>query len=1349
MLCDVCGKFYFAELIKEVRTNGPNLNKLLKTPINELEKNCINEALMAAVETGNHSNVGKLILRGASYIDEALEKSRVLQKYSVIATLLIVKAAMHDDDRILVLTLYGENVDGLVTKIPISARDNLSELQSCVLDQSFKTAVAIEMSRRYNAFKVREELLLRTGIDKQEGTVLWFGLRLTQLEISWLKKVQWVKELMLARNEFSTLPAEMGDYLKCCTKIDLRQNRLRKVPSSLLNLPCIATLNLSHNEIVEIPDVPQLPASLSVLELSHNHLRSLPNFVALKLETLDISFNQFHTIPDCVCSFLALTTLNIAYNSTILTLPNQLGQLKYLHDLNLEGLNDLNHPPKNYRATTEDCIHYLNSQLRNAHEYLHMKLVVLGKNGVGKSTIVTRLLGKQISTESYSIVISKWKCTPQSPGKKAFNFRIWDFKNQEGCDSIYHCFLSKRSMYLLLWNITEGDIGISGLKPYLDCIFTQFPDSCVIIVGTFLDMLSDEEKIEKIDDLLGKVRELAAQYQTLVASINVVGLQDKTEDLVKLKDDIYNAASEYRINNRNVMNAMIPSSYQTLDKKLISIYQKVKDKKYKPFMHAVEFRKLIRNSSLSDIQDGDHEEIHNASQFLHEVGALLFYDNCKHNVDCFYIIDPCFLYDIISAVVSVKQRKSHIKQGILTIKDLSSIVKDKGFPVKYFLALLNKFEIALPLDEGCRRVLVPAVLPKTSPTILLDDKHYFKRFILFSKPLSYSQSFSNSTPSSLWSQLLSNVTNSIKEIMDVINELIPVNENDIISTSERFSNETYSVYSTSEEQSENSSSVQSEAVSPVFNDLFYSREESVEPNGSRSMVSPPAELVSRRLESLDEVRIENLIYWCRGLIFNVNGLYFVISSLIESSKHKDRDGILIICSPTVKGRKVLCQLIEVVSQLIDTRYPALLDSLEQRVPCHMCITDGAQEPYEFQVDQLLPLLDGYNLTTKCGASHTVHLRDLIPTDLDPVYLLDTNEVINNQLGAGINAISFTGKNSISNGCIVEAGSEPHELWICCDGADGTELHICKIDSLERVNKHFLRGVQVCYVKQCASYIWVAAQVNIGDGVVFIFDRQSQELLFEIKTENIVVSCIINSDHIVYIGTEEGYCFAILLDLLFKYADIWLHHHTKISGYCIDGLVLTHTHMWLSSYNHLYVLDSTSLDIKCKMETAKRHTHVGKMILFYNNNQIWAAYIGGVIVSLWDIFQCTHLHDFHIGVVTKDRCNVSDPRDQIITAMCTSLDTVWIGLASGQVIAFDMNHFNEVLACYKLYHSPVCFLSSHGYHLNEECMVLSGGKICRHHGNYRDSFVYKDETDIAGVAIVWSFKKHCMPNIVAS
>ena len=349
---------FFIEIIRE-RNKGPNLDKLLKEPI---QGNFFNSALLVAVqsgECGKPSIINKLVLYGATNIDTTLAESRLLKQYAVTATLLIIKAAMVNDI-ILVLKLYGENIQG-DTKIPLTEQDNLEELQAAVASGYIRTIVPIEISRRSHASAVREELLLRTDVDKDSGIILWFGLHLTQLEISWLRKIYWVKKLRLARNEFTSLPLEMGSYLKHCTELDLQWNKIREIPQCLLELPNINELNLSHNDLIDIPDVLEWPASLSALDLSYNRLSDLPNSaVAPTLQNLNISNNQFRTVPQCVCSFVSLTTLNISKNSRIQYLPFELGRLKNLLNLNLDGLK-LKDPPKSACMTTADCIRYLNS----------------------------------------------------------------------------------------------------------------------------------------------------------------------------------------------------------------------------------------------------------------------------------------------------------------------------------------------------------------------------------------------------------------------------------------------------------------------------------------------------------------------------------------------------------------------------------------------------------------------------------------------------------------------------------------------------------------------------------------------------------------------------------------------------------------------------------------------------------------------------------------------------------------------------------------------------------------------------------------------------------------------------
>ena len=337
-----------------------------------------------------------------------------------------------------------------------------------------------------------------------------------------------------------------------------------------------------------------------------------------------------------------------------------------------------------------------------------MKLILFGKQGVGKSTIVARLQGREIGNEStVGVDVSEWKYAPAF-SRKTFHFRVWDFAGQEEYYATYQCFMSKRSLFLLVRKVTEGDAGIADLKPWLDNISAWAPNCCVIVVGTFLDKVSEEDRQSgKINDLLRKIFQFTAQHQLIVTNMTVVGLKGRMENAQRLKDFIYNAASGYKIKNRYVMGSKILSSYHALDAKLATIHRKVRDGEHEPIMHAAEFEKMVRDLNLVDIQDD--EELRTATHFLHEVGALLHYDDRKHNLDDLYFVDPRWLCDPMSTVITVKQRNPYVRQGILRSKDICLLFKDRRFPIKHFqqyLTLLSRFEIALPLDKDSKRILI-------------------------------------------------------------------------------------------------------------------------------------------------------------------------------------------------------------------------------------------------------------------------------------------------------------------------------------------------------------------------------------------------------------------------------------------------------------------------------------------------------------------------------------------------------------------------------------------------------------------------------------------------------------------
>ena len=120
-------------------------------------------------------------------------------------------------------------------------------------------------------------------------------------------------------------------------------------------------------------------------------------------------------------------------------------------------------------------------------------------------------------------------------------------------------------------------------------------------------------------------------------------------------------------------------------------------------------------------------------------------------------------------------------------------------------------------------------------------------------------------------------------------------------------------------------------------------------------------------------------------------------------------------------------------------------------------------------------------------------------------------------------------------------------------------------------------------------------------------------------------------------------------------------------------------------------------------------------------------------------------DVDVGACAEKKCHIGSPQDQIMTAMCTALDTVWIGLASGHIMVFGMNPPGELLTFFRPYNSFIHFLSASKYPgpcQKEECMMLCGGKMYRPDDPFKELTDYerKDEkgeiVDTAGVAVLW-------------
>lgn len=76
-----------------------------------------------------------------------------------------------------------------------------------------------------------------------------------------------------------------------------------------------------------------------------------------------------------------------------------------------------------------------------------------------------------VNLSTVGIVVSDWtyykKVRETQTSLKSITFMTWDFGGQEEYYATHQCFLSRRSLYLVVWNVTHFIEGAEELKPWL------------------------------------------------------------------------------------------------------------------------------------------------------------------------------------------------------------------------------------------------------------------------------------------------------------------------------------------------------------------------------------------------------------------------------------------------------------------------------------------------------------------------------------------------------------------------------------------------------------------------------------------------------------------------------------------------------------------------------------------------------------------------------------------------------------------------------------------------------------------------------------------------------------------
>lgn len=269
--------------------------------------------------------------------------------------------------------------------------------------------------------------------------------------------------LYLDHNRLENLPPEI-DQLTNLTRLYLSHNALAAFPPSLARLAKLTRLDISHNQLEKLsPEIGQL-TKLTVLDLSHNPLGSLPPELGqlAKLTVLKLSDNQLASLPSELGQLANLTELDLASNP-LASLPESLREIEtldrlFLHDNpalqlppSILGPDPRNHPDAKHASAKSVLDFYFGRQSGKTRPLNEAKLILLGRSGTGKTTIVQALRDlpyREWETGTPGIAMCDW--TMEGTGEQPVTAHVWDFSGQPGTHALHPFFFSPRNVYVLV-----------------------------------------------------------------------------------------------------------------------------------------------------------------------------------------------------------------------------------------------------------------------------------------------------------------------------------------------------------------------------------------------------------------------------------------------------------------------------------------------------------------------------------------------------------------------------------------------------------------------------------------------------------------------------------------------------------------------------------------------------------------------------------------------------------------------------------------------------------------------------------------------------------------------------------
>ncbi len=536
----------------------------------------------------------------------------------------------------------------------------------------------------------------------EQGYVI--ELDLSQLNITQfpeeLRELTHLERLNLSGNQLTQIPPEELGQLSNLQHLDLHKNQLTHIPAELGQLSNLQHLDLHKNQLTHIPaELGQL-SNLQHLDLYENQLTQIPPELGqlTSLQNLDLSSNQLTQIPPELGQLTNLQNLHLHKNQ-LTQIPPELGQLTNLQYMSLSKNPDLLTPPPEIVAQGTEAVLSLLQELSQERLFRYeAKLILVGEASMGKSSLLHAFRGETFdaSLETTHGIEVGTLTLPHHPSlpDQSLLLNVWDFGGQDIYRATHQFFLTKRALYLVVWNVSLGEEQ-GKLDYWLNTIRMLASNVPVLLVATHSDELMSDLDI--------------AHYR-VDKIVEVLQVSNKTGAGI---DELKQAVAKYAATLPLVGQPWLPSWIEVEQELLACPEYYVSTDAYMDLCMAKGIRATFAQSTLGS--------------YLHDLGKILYFRDDATLSDTI-ILKPNWIAKAISLVLEDKGVQD--RSGILVDADLSRIwaVDEHGQqydPALYplFLRLMERFDLCSQIDpqqlgedETC--YLVPQLLQPHPPSSL-------------------------------------------------------------------------------------------------------------------------------------------------------------------------------------------------------------------------------------------------------------------------------------------------------------------------------------------------------------------------------------------------------------------------------------------------------------------------------------------------------------------------------------------------------------------------------------------------------------------------------------------------------